>query len=111
MGAAVLVVWGQYENRYGTEPFDTGPPKFLRWCGTEYSNDWAGATFEGSASKLSPLPLRKIHRVGSPLGSEYDVFAADGPTARNESIGDRVCPMSVYLKTGPDHYIRYDIPA
>jgi hypothetical protein len=106
-----LAAWRQYENRYGSEPFDTGRPTVLRWCGAEYSSDWAGATAEGTAAALSPLPLRKIHQVGTPFGSEYVVFVADGPTARNEAVGDRPCPMSLYLKTGSDHYVRYDIPA
>ena len=49
--------------------------------------------------------------VGSPFGDEYDVFVDQSPTARAERVGGRICPMSVYLALGQDHYIRYDIPA
>jgi hypothetical protein len=109
--AGALVAWGVYEHRYGVSPFASGPPSTVRWCGGEYSNDWAGATVEGTATAVSPLPLRKVGNVGSLLGSEYQVFKADGPAARTEAVGKRVCPMSVYLRTGPNHYVRYDIPA
>jgi hypothetical protein len=109
--AGALVAWSVYEHRYGVSPFAGDPPSTVRWCGTVYSNDWAGATLEGNSTAVSPLPLRKIGSVGTPLLPEHQVFKADGPEARTEAVGNRACPMSVYLRTGPDHYVRYDIPA
>ena len=108
---AAIVAWSVYEYRYGVSPLEGDPPSTVRWCGTSYSNDWAGATVEGTATEVSPLPLRKIGNVGTPLGSEHQVFKSDGSPVRTEAVGTRVCPGSVYLKTGANHYVRYDIPA
>ena len=53
LGFGLIVGYGFYEDRYGLSPFSSGPPSVLHWCDTEYSNDWAGSVFEGTARELS----------------------------------------------------------
>ena len=103
--AVVAAIW--YRQTYNVWPGQEASAR-VHWCGRNYENSGGPPKTWQQITSQEPLPTRQVGRY-PPLGlSRQELFAAT-PPARRISVSPPPCPMTVYLRTGPDDYRAYSL--
>lgn len=104
--AVVAAIW--YRQTYDVWPGQEASAR-VHWCGRDYENSGGPSKTWQQITSQERLPIRPVGRY-PPLGrSRQELFAAVPPAQRTSVSPPPPCPMTVYLRTGPDDYRAYSL--
>lgn len=103
--AVVAGIW--YRQTYDVWPGQEASAR-VHWCGRNYENSGGPLKTWQQITSQERLPIRPVGKY-PPLGlSRQELYAAT-PAAQRTSVSPPPCPMTVYLRTGPDDYRAYSL--